>query len=1090
MKTMKRFYPIIFVLAAFALATTACDIADVDDKDAGGLSGKPMVLHATLAESQATKTAVQADGTSVWWNAGDQINVFNGSSYKGKFTSLNREPAASADFGGSLNLVEGATAAPAATYWAVYPYNDANTCDGESVTLSLTESQYSDADSFGDNLFPAIARSSDLDMHFYNVCGGVCFSVVRENIRAVTFKSNGGERLAGTMKVSFGTGGYPEVQSVTDGVDQVTVYPTGGGTFVPGKKYYAVMIPQTLSSGLKVTYRTENQMASLSFERSLSFPRSTFAVFSANDAYLTFEDAPVDGTAFPDKSFRTYVFRNFDTDGDGLLSETERERVSSIEVCTDTIATLKGIEYFPNLDYLYCRGTRKYNNQTYAYEYYSILTALDVRANTALKILYCYYNPLLTELDVTNNTQLVSLDLGADGLTALDVSHCPDLQNLSCWGNALSTLDVTNNRALTSLSCETNQLSSLDVRNNTKLTWLSCGSNKLSSLDVSQNTLLESLNCPSNQLTSLNLSANTELTYLSCSGNRLTGLDVSMLSKMKSLYVYNNTQLGTLDVTHNPRLTDLDCESTGITTLDLSQNPLLSYLYCGGNNIETIDLSNNPDLHSLYAYSMKLKVLDLSSQTKLMYLGCTDNPMTNLYVVVGQTFDQFDIPDGVKVSTKAQSWSVTGAFNGWAEDLDMTEKTPGVWVSPSFTCTGDQYGGFKLRQDHNWVINLGGDFAEYGTPFNAIRDSDNVRLAEEARIIVTLNVTDPLNPTITVTKDETSFFVTPSNVKIGADGGTFTVQVTSPNGGYHIENIPAWITQKSVENNVHTFEAAANTDASERNGIISFCDDQGTCLGVMVKQRGYSSFDWEKAFYHQSVAMRFTATWCGWCPRMNKSIAKAMTDYPGKIQPIALHGGGSNLEFESVSPLQTQYAITGFPSGIIDGRTLIENYSIDYTASLIVAAAKETENTYGTVSGIEIASTLNGRALTVDVNAYIKQAGSYKITILLLEDGIVGYQADYEDEAHQDYVHDNVARKALTDVTGEAFTAEAQSVHPFQKTVTIPNDYNIDNIRILVYVQASFDGKTKIQTADYGNYYVDNCATVAVGGSLPVAFVE
>ena len=751
---MKRFYPIIFVLAAFALATTACDIADVDDKDAGDLSGKPMVLHATLAESQATKTAVQDDGTSVWWSAGDQINVFNGSSYKGKFTSLNREPAASADFGGSLNLVEGATAAPAATYWAVYPYSDANTCDGESVTLSLTESQYSDADSFGDNLFPAIARSSDLDMHFYNVCGGVCFSVVRENIRAVTFKSNGGERIAGTMKVSFGTGGYPEVQSVTDGVDQVTVYPSGGGTFVPGKKYYAVMIPQTLSSGLKVIYRTENQMASLSFERSLSFPRSTFAVFSANDAYLTFEDAPVDGTSFPDKSFRTYVFRNFDNDGDGLLSESERKQVSFIEVCTDTIATLKGIEYFPNLMYLNCSGTRKYNNQTYQYDNYSILTALDVRANTELRHLYCYNNPLITELDVTSNTQLVQLEVGNNGLTALDVSNCPDLQYLYCQGNVLAELDVTNNPYLTNISCSSNQLSSLDVRKNTKLTYLSCGSNRLSSLDVSQNTLLQSLDCYSNQLTALNLSANPELTNLSCSNNRLTGVDVSMLPNLQSLYVYSNS-LSTLDVTHNPRLTDLDCESTGITTLDLSQNPLLSYLYCGGNNIETIDLSNNPDLHSLYAYSMKLKVLDLSSQTKLMYLGCTDNPMTNLYVVVGQQFYQFDIPDGVAVSSKATCWSVLGAFNSWSEDLDMTETSPGIWVSPAFNCISDQYGGFKLRQDHNWAINIGGDFVAFGVPFTAVRDSDNVRISENNNIIVTLNVTDPLHPTITVTVADT-----------------------------------------------------------------------------------------------------------------------------------------------------------------------------------------------------------------------------------------------------------------------------------------------------------------------------------------------
>lgn len=745
------------MLAAAALAFTACDTADVEGPEQGrGRFGQQMILHATLADAPATKTAVQANGTSVYWSPGDQLNVFHGAAYGGKFVSVNTEPAASADFGGSLDAIPGASSQSGDVYWAVYPYDAANTCDGSSVTLTVPSSQIAVEGTFANNLFPAIATSSSLNMNFRNLCGGARFTVATEGISSVVFKGRGGESLSGKVKVGVDASGIPSVQEVLDGVDQVVVFAPDGGTFRPGANYYAVMLPQTLSGGLDIIYRTATQMATYSLERSIPVQRSAFGIVDSYDSGLHFESMPIDRTMFPDTKFANYIFSRFDRDGNGVLSDAEMNAVTDIRVCTDTITSVKGIEYFPNLEYLNCGGSRTYNNQTYQYESHGLLTSIDISANTALLNLACFQNPGISSIDISTNTVLQRLEVACCGLTTIDVSNNPDLRYLECSRNSIGALNVTANHALRELYCYTNQINSLDLSSNTELTVLNCGSNQIRTLNLTSNVNLEELSCSSNQIESLDVSANTKLRYLACNNNQITSLDVSMLSNLESLYVYYNT-LGTLDVTHNPKLTDLDCERTGITGLDLSGNPQLRYLYCANNAIENIDLSNNPYLHSLYAFNMSLTTLDLSRQPYMQYLECQNNPLEELYVVVGQPFDEFEVPQGVAVLSKAQTWSVIGEFNGWAADLDMVEQEPGVWLSPGFDCSTGQ---FKLRQDHDWAVNLGGTLQALGLSFNGIRDGENIQAPEGSMIAVQLDIKNPLAPVITVMQSLETFTMT------------------------------------------------------------------------------------------------------------------------------------------------------------------------------------------------------------------------------------------------------------------------------------------------------------------------------------------
>ena len=270
----------------------------------------------------------------------------------------------------------------------------------------------------------------------------------------------------------------------------------------------------------------------------------TFLPFSALAAEGVTDDSTIELSEhnFPDEAFREYL-KQFDIKKDNKLVPAERKAVKKIDVHGKSIGRLNGIEFFPNLETLYC-----YNNT---------LTSLDVSKNEKLADLWCSQNNL-TSLDVSKNPELKELWCSDNNLTSLDVSKNIALQKLACSGNQLTSLDVSENEKLEILLCSGNQLTSLDVSQNSALEQLSCYDNQLTSLDVSKNTNLTSLNCNQNQLTSLDVSKNTNLTSLNCNQNRLTSLDVSQ------------TAVTTLKASDNQ--IDINVETTP-RTFDLSTLP-------------------------------------------------------------------------------------------------------------------------------------------------------------------------------------------------------------------------------------------------------------------------------------------------------------------------------------------------------------------------------------------------------------------------------------------------------------------------------------------------------------------------------------
>lgn len=188
----------------------------------------------------------------------------------------------------------------------------------------------------------------------------------------------------------------------------------------------------------------------------------------------------IDKNSFPDTKFRNYV-KNFDTDGDGALTEEELNKVEIIDVDykeTDKkkISSLQGIELFTNLKYLYCSDNE--------------LTELDIRKNTLLTILYCNGNNL-SSLNVRKNTALINLECGSNKLEELVTSKNTKLEHLNCSENQIKELDLSNNVLLSVLFCNDNKLKQLDITKNTLLKQLNCCNNKISKLDIRKNKKLK-----------------------------------------------------------------------------------------------------------------------------------------------------------------------------------------------------------------------------------------------------------------------------------------------------------------------------------------------------------------------------------------------------------------------------------------------------------------------------------------------------------------------------------------------------------------------------------------------------------------------
>ena len=319
----------------------------------------------------------------------------------------------------------------------------------------------------------------------------------------------------------------------------------------------------------------------------------------------------VDGVAvdtfnFPDKNFRDVV-KTFDTDDNNILSDTEIAAVKKIECKRMGIASLKGIEYFTELKYLYC-----YNNE---------LTEFDLSRNTKLEELNCSTNRLKV-LDLSQNPKLKMVICSENALTTLDLSQNPGLEDVNCSDNALTALDLSSNSMLTTLEAGGNireitltgntfELSSLPGFDASRMSGLTGGKVSGSTLTVDGNAAVVIYSYDISYTgTELDDEEKDVIFTLAIAG-RGTEIAINetnfpdkdfrefLLDKEANIDRNQDGKLSTGEIALVQDIDVYDMEIADLTGIEYFTE--LKYLDCAGNHLTSLDLSRNTKLAELDA---------------------------------------------------------------------------------------------------------------------------------------------------------------------------------------------------------------------------------------------------------------------------------------------------------------------------------------------------------------------------------------------------------------------------------------------------------------------------------------------------------
>lgn len=357
----------------------------------------------------------------------------------------------------------------------------------------------------------------------------------------------------------------------------------------------------------------------------------------------------------PDIEFKNYLLNNFDFNEDGEISSREVLGIESINLCSDNVSSLEGIEKFSSLKALSVNGSSPGMGK-------------------------------LTAIDLSNNHKLEELSFLNNRVTNLNISGCKELKLIHCWENKLTEIDLSSQTLLVELCCAQNFLKEIDITHCHNILNLAINDNKIENVDLSNNRHLINIECGGNALSSLDVSAciNLETLHTSYNGNLAT-IYLSEGQEIKNIIKDDHTQIvrrdyiafedfefekylierfdvnadGFMSTSELSIIDDVNIctdnisdvsplvysvnlinfsangskpDSGQLKEINLPEHPKLEKVSFYDNQVSKLNLSKSVNLKSLLCWENKLKTLDVSKFTNLEVLCCAQNQLTEIDV--------------------------------------------------------------------------------------------------------------------------------------------------------------------------------------------------------------------------------------------------------------------------------------------------------------------------------------------------------------------------------------------------------------------------------------------------------------------------
>ncbi|MBO5485524.1 MAG: leucine-rich repeat domain-containing protein [Eubacterium sp.] len=348
----------------------------------------------------------------------------------------------------------------------------------------------------------------------------------------------------------------------------------------------------------------------------LAMALTMVSLFGIGGTEIQGKSIEINEDTFPDNDFQMYVSYAFDTNQDGKLSDAERNAVKEInigrsseyqlELEYNSATSVKGIEYFPNLEKLDCSE--------------NIIEKLDVSKLKNLKELRCFDNNI-SKLNVKNNIKLKLLYCGENKISKIDLSKNKNLQEFYARENKISKIDISKNSKLKFLSVSENKIQKLDLKKQKKLEDLYCAGNKIKELNLKYNKNLVSLDCRNNKIEKLDLAHLSKLYYLHCSNNKLRKLDLRNNKLIKELYCKNNNLVsGNLHVSFT-QLEDCEYKNQRRT---IKAKKIGKYYYVPIKNLNRTNVVTNLSAGKITDKGIRLKGKKIPKKITYQYDMFTD----------------------------------------------------------------------------------------------------------------------------------------------------------------------------------------------------------------------------------------------------------------------------------------------------------------------------------------------------------------------------------------------------------------------------------------------------------------------------------
>ena len=633
----------IFLLQSLALLA-ACTQEELANENA------VTTLFAGIEQPAATKTSLSGPTSGIYktiWSENDAIGVFVGDNEASEFKLKKGDGTTRGEFQGAFKDLNGMSMSKT----AVYPYGIVKEKSGSTISVSLPAEQIYKVGNIAEEAYPMVAVTDGYELNFKNLCSVLKISMTGSlTVNSIVFTpNNSGIKVSGDATID------PDNTSLTmtkDAGSRVALICDGVNLSGTATDFHIVVPAQTYKGGFSITIETNKGKVLKTIKSDVTLKRSELYRITPFECKIDEDNKNV---IFEDASFKAYLISKYDADKDGEISFDEALSVTDINVCTDTISSLVGIEHMVNLKYLICQGSHVRNCETGEYTDGGKLKSLDVTHNTKLVSLQCGYNKL-SSLDVSNNVLLTELTCSGNSIRSLNIDNCTKIRYLSIESNLLTSLNIKNNPLLATLYASNNELkeldfrysinltiisiahnhiSSLDLNSSDKLTYVNVGYNNIASINVDNCAKLHTLYCESNQLSTINISNNTELKHINICTNNLKSIDTRKNTKIETLYCSSNN-LMSIDISNNVNLRNFICQANQLTSLDLSNCPELYYFCCDGNKLKELKVNNCPDLIRIQCDNNEIESLDISKLTALRHFSCYGNPLKTLYIYENQ----------------------------------------------------------------------------------------------------------------------------------------------------------------------------------------------------------------------------------------------------------------------------------------------------------------------------------------------------------------------------------------------------------------------------------------------------------------------